>query len=63
MISLKECFGYLVIIGIGMILLIMMSSYRLSVTRLIPKMVAVRKWMNNPDTDDPDDSVVMRENK
>lgn len=63
MISLKECFGYLVIIGIGMILLIMMSSYRLSVTRLIPKMVAVRKWMNNPDKDDPDDSVVMRENK
>lgn len=63
MISLKECFGYLVIIGIVMILFIMMSSYRTTVTRLIPKMVAIRKWMNNPDTADPEGSVVIREDK
>lgn len=63
MISLKECFGYLVIIGIVMILFIMMSSYRTAVTRLIPKMVAIRKWMNNPDTADPEGSVVIQENK
>jgi hypothetical protein len=63
MISLKECFGYLVILGIVTILFIMMSSYRTKVTRLIPKMVSIRRWMSNPITDDPAGSVVERESK
>ncbi len=62
MISLKECYGYLMIFGVILILLIMMSTYRNSVTRLIPKMVAIRRWMNNPTTDDPVGSVVNKEN-
>jgi hypothetical protein len=62
MLSLKECYGYLVIVGIVIILMILMSSYRNSVTRLIPRMVAIRRWMNNPTTDDPTGSVIPREN-
>lgn len=63
MISLKECYGYLVIFGIVIILLIMMSTYRNKVTRVIPKMVAIRRWMNNPTADDPAGSVINKENE
>jgi hypothetical protein len=63
MLSLKECYGYLVIFGIFIILLIMMSSYRNSVTRLIPRMASIRRWMSNPTTDDPAGSVINKENK
>jgi hypothetical protein len=62
MISLKECYGYLVIFGLIVILVIMMSTYRNRVTRLIPKMVAIRRWMNNPATGDPAGSVINKAN-
>jgi hypothetical protein len=41
----------------------MMSTYRNDVTRLIPKMASIRRWMNNPVTDDPAGSVVEKESK
>jgi hypothetical protein len=41
----------------------MMSSYRNSVTRLIPRMASIRRWMSNPTTDDPAGSVINKENK
>jgi hypothetical protein len=63
MISLKECYGYLVILGVVAILGIMMSTYRNDVTRLIPKMASIRRWMNNPTTDDPADSVIKKESR
>ncbi len=62
MLSLKECFGYLVILSVIVILFIMMSNYHTAVTRLIPKMVAIRRWMNNPTTDDPAGSVIAKGN-
>jgi hypothetical protein len=57
MLSLKECYGYLTILGIVFILCIMMGTYRTQVIRLIPKMGAIRKWMSNPMTEDPEGSV------
>jgi hypothetical protein len=36
----------------------MMSSYRTKVTRLIPRMASIRRWMSNPTADDPAGSVV-----
>jgi hypothetical protein len=62
-ISLKECYGYLAIIGIMFILVIMMSTYRNSVTRLIPRIASIRRWMNNPTTPDPAGSVINKENE
>jgi hypothetical protein len=61
-ITLKECYGYMAIFTVVVILIIMMSTYRNSVTRLIPKMASIRRWMNNPVTDDPADSVINKEN-
>jgi hypothetical protein len=63
MLSLKECYGYLVILGIVTMLFIMLFNYRNAVTRLIPKMAAIRRWMNNPVTDDPAGSVIDKENE
>jgi hypothetical protein len=63
MISLKECYGYLVIVGILFILLIMMSTYRNRVTRVIPRMVSIRRWMNNPRLGDPAGSVINKSNE
>jgi hypothetical protein len=62
MISLKECYGYMIILSLLMIMLIMMSTYRNSVTRLIPRMATIRRWMSNPSaTGDPDGSVINKE--
>jgi hypothetical protein len=41
----------------------MMSSYRNSVTRLIPRIASIRRWMNNPTTPDPAGSVINKENE
>jgi hypothetical protein len=62
MLSLKECYGYLVILGILMMLLVTMSTYRNSVTRVIPRMASIRRWMNNPSTPDPAGSVINKAN-
>jgi hypothetical protein len=61
MLTLKECYGYLVIFGVVCILLIMMTTYRNSVTRIIPRMAAIRRWMSNPTTEDPVGSVLNKE--
>ena len=58
MISIKECYGYLTAIGIVMMLLIIIHHYRMPVKRLLPRMSAIRIWMNKENTDDPKDSVI-----
>lgn len=58
MISIKECYGYLTAIGIVMMLLIILHHYRLPVRRLLPRMSAIRMWMNKENTTDPKDSVI-----
>ena len=50
-------------IGIIMMLLTMMSTYRNHVTWLIPKMASIRRWMSNPASDALADSVFDKENK
>lgn len=57
MISVKECFGYLVLLGIAIILLVMLSNYRTAVVRLLPRMTAIRIWIKNERKGDPKDSV------
>jgi hypothetical protein len=39
----------------------MMTTYRNSVTRIIPRMAAIRRWMSNPTTEDPVGSVLNKE--
>lgn len=60
MISVKECFGYLVLIGLSLILLIVLSNYRTTVIRLLPKMVAIRIWLGGENKGDPKGSVIQK---
>lgn len=57
MISVKECFGYLILLGFSLILLIMLSNYRTVVVRLLPRMTSIRLWLNSEKDGDPQGSV------
>ena len=60
MISIKECYGYLTLIGMSIILLIMLHHYRTTVTRLLPRMSAIRIWLSSGATGDPKGSVIRK---
>lgn len=62
MVSVKECYGYLTLLGISIILLIMLSRYHITVIRLLPRMPAIRIWLNGEKTDDPGNSVIEKQN-
>jgi hypothetical protein len=53
LISLKECFGYMVTIGIVLMLLILISRYSTTIKRFVPRIIAVRRWMTSPKAQDP----------
>lgn len=54
MIAVKECLGYLAILGVAMMLIILLARYTPPVTRLLPKMGAAARWIRNPhSTPDP----------
>lgn len=61
MISIKECYGYLTLTGMSIILLIMLHHYRTTVTRLVPSISAIRIWLSSGNgTGDPKGSVVRK---
>lgn len=60
MLSVKECFGYLVLIGFSLIILIALSNYRTAVIRLLPKMVSIRIWLGGEKKGDPKGSVIQK---
>lgn len=54
MLAVKECFGYLVLAGTVMMLILLFARFSPSPGRLLPKMSAAAKWIRNPgSTPDP----------
>lgn len=53
MISLKECYGYLILVAIAFLVIILMTNYKTSIRRLLPRVMSVRRWLNNTSTQDP----------
>ncbi len=51
--ALKESFGFLVLLGLLLMVAILLCNYRTSIKRFVPRIVAVRKWMNKPDSEEP----------
>ncbi len=53
MISLKECYGYLILLGIIMLAIVLMSNYKTAIRRLLPRVMSVRIWLTRRQTPDP----------
>jgi hypothetical protein len=51
--ALKESFGFLVMLGLLLMVAILLSNYRTTFKRFVPRMVAIRKWMGKPQSGDP----------
>jgi hypothetical protein len=54
--SLRECYGYLIIFGIIMMTLVLCSNFKPTVTRIVPQMGSVARWLRHPATS-PDPSL------
>ncbi len=50
MLAIKECLGYLVLVGFIMMLLMLFARFSPSVTRLLPKMSTAARWITHPHT-------------
>lgn len=48
MIAVKECFGYLILAGIAIMLIILFAKVSPPVGRLVPKMGAAARWIRSP---------------
>lgn len=51
--ALKECYGALSILCIIVMLFILIANFSGTVSRLVPRMMAVRRWMTHRDAPDP----------
>jgi hypothetical protein len=51
--ALKESYGWLILVGIVMLLIILLSNYRSTITRFVPRMVTVSSWMIGRRAEDP----------
>ena len=54
MLAVKECYGYLILFGILMMLTILFARFSPSMNRILPTMSAAARWIRNPHvTPDP----------
>ncbi len=53
MLSLKECYGYLILVAIVLLVIVLASNYKTTITRLLPKVMSVRRWLTLSNSQDP----------
>lgn len=53
MISIKECYGYLILIAIIFMVIVLATNFKTSITRMLPRLMSVRRWLNNTTSQDP----------
>jgi hypothetical protein len=53
MMALKECYGYMILLVIVVLLFILLSRYRTDIRRFVPRMMSIRRWMSHPTSPDP----------
>jgi hypothetical protein len=51
--ALKESYGWLIFVGVIMLIFILLSNYRTTIMHFVPRMVAVSRWMTHAGTKDP----------
>lgn len=53
MISVKECYGYLILLGIVMLVVVLLSNYKTAIVRFLPRVMSVRRWLSSDQSKDP----------
>lgn len=53
MLALKETYGYVIFVGIVMLMIVLLSNYKTTIRRMLPRLVSVRRWLVNPSAQDP----------
>lgn len=53
MMAIKECYGYIIFIGMILLIIVLSSNYKTSIVRLVPKVMAVRSWITRSHAKDP----------
>jgi len=48
MLALKECYGYLALVGVALTALALAWRYRTVLRRFVPRVVAVARWVRSP---------------
>jgi hypothetical protein len=51
--AIKDAYGAAIFVGIAMILIVLISNYRTTITRFLPRIMAVRRWMTSSTPTDP----------
>ncbi|MCC8038884.1 MAG: hypothetical protein LIP02_12275 [Bacteroidales bacterium] len=51
MMATKEVYGYMILLGIFIMALVLLTRYTTAVRRLVPRIIAVRRWMSGRGTD------------
>lgn len=50
MLAVKECLGYLALIGILLMVSVLLINFRMTVTRILPKVISVARWIRRQDS-------------
>jgi hypothetical protein len=53
MMALKDAFGATIFVGLIVMLFIMMSNFSTGITRYVPRIMSVRRWMSSKNAPDP----------
>lgn len=53
MAALKECYGWLAILGVVMMTAVLLSNYHTAFNGMLPRLVAVARWLRHPATAAP----------
>jgi hypothetical protein len=51
--SLKDAYGAAIFVGIAVMLIILISNYSTTITRFVPRIMSVRRWMSSKSAPDP----------
>ncbi len=53
LLALQESYGVLIVVGVLLMVIILLSHYRSTMTHFLPRLMAVRMWMTHRRTEDP----------
>jgi hypothetical protein len=53
MMALKDTYGAAIFVGVILMIIILLSNYTTTITRFVPRIMSVRRWMTRASAPDP----------